>query len=47
MATTYTIEVVPFEDYDWTFKKPGWLNLKYVNKIFLAVCFIWNTHLVM
>ncbi|KAM7190049.1 hypothetical protein V8F20_009882 [Naviculisporaceae sp. PSN 640] len=25
--TTYTIEVVPFQEYDWTFRKPGWLNL--------------------
>ncbi|KAM7213322.1 hypothetical protein V8F06_011270 [Rhypophila decipiens] len=24
---TYTIEVVPFNEYDWTFRKPGWLNL--------------------
>ncbi|KAK3313988.1 hypothetical protein B0H66DRAFT_594798 [Apodospora peruviana] len=25
---TYTIEVVPFSEYDWTFEKPGWINLK-------------------
>ena len=27
---TYTIEVVPFSKYDWTFEKGGWINLKYV-----------------
>ncbi|KAK4201016.1 hypothetical protein QBC40DRAFT_172515 [Triangularia verruculosa] len=24
---TYTIEVVPFSQYNWTFEHPGWLNL--------------------
>ncbi|KAM7205127.1 hypothetical protein V8F20_003264 [Naviculisporaceae sp. PSN 640] len=27
MTGTYTIEVVPFAEYDWTFEKPGWINL--------------------
>ncbi|KAK3318884.1 hypothetical protein B0H66DRAFT_591532 [Apodospora peruviana] len=27
MVNSYTIEVVPFDEYDWTFLKPGWLNL--------------------
>lgn len=26
--SSYTIEVVPFASYDWTFEKAGWLNLK-------------------
>lgn len=28
--SSYTIEVVPFGSYDWTFEKGGWLNLKWV-----------------
>lgn len=26
--SSYTIEVVPFASYDWTFEKAGWVNLK-------------------
>ncbi|KAK0702353.1 hypothetical protein B0H67DRAFT_650389 [Lasiosphaeris hirsuta] len=25
--SSYTIEVVPFSQFDWTFEKPGWINL--------------------